>query len=274
MKINASANSGIRQLSFSFVPQRIAKVFFYAACILQIINLVGLVLQKVLGYDTFFLRALVVFFDVSEENNIPSLFSTLILFTASLLLFITYLIYRLKSLAYKIHWLLLSGIFLFLAVDEAIGIHEQFNRIKSLLQSNYSGYLDYPWILPYGIFATLVGLFFYKFLFHLPSRIRTMFVISGIGYVAATIGFEPIEGHLVKIYGDGYKYYLFCSLEEFLEMSSIILFNYSLLSYAASFSPALKITSKISQPISSTSSSSQPTVKIKVTNKLEEPVES
>lgn len=101
-----------------------------------------------------------------------------------------------------------------------------------------------------------------------------MFVISGIGYVAATIGFEPIEGHLVKIYGDGYKYYLFCSLEEFLEMSSIILFNYSLLSYAASFSPALKITSKISQSISSTPSSSQPTVKIKVTNKLEEPVES
>ncbi|WP_276500498.1 hypothetical protein [Terrimonas pollutisoli] len=273
MKVNASANSGIRQPSFSFVPQGVAKFFFYAACVLQIINLVGLVLQKILGYDNFFLRALVVFFDVSEENNIPALFSTLILFTASLLLFINYLIYRLKSLAYKIHWLLLSGIFLFLAVDEALGIHEQFNRIRSLLQSNYSGYLDYPWILPYGIFAILVGLFFYKFLFHLPSRIRILFVISGIGYVVSTIGFEPIEGHLIEIYGDGYEYYLFCSLEEFLEMSSIILFNYTLLSYAASFSPSLKITSKISRPTASTSSS-QPTVRIKVANKPEEPVES
>ena len=244
MKRNGTPlREGLQPL-LTVVPKKAGKALFYIAFLLLILNLAGIFLQTIGGYDNFFIRALVGFFDMSEENNIPSLFSALILFIASSILFILYLIYDQKSIKFKIHWLLLSCIFLFLSVDEAISIHEKFNRIKSLMSSNYSGYLDYPWILPYGVFASLVGLFFFKFLLHLPAKTRKAFIISGCLYVFATIGFEPIEGHVIETYGIGYQYYLFCSLEEFLEMCSIILFNYTLLNYTASFNPLMKVWQK------------------------------
>ena len=241
MMNNINKSSKIRQSSIAIKPEKIAAYLFRIAVCLFIFNLAGIFFQRILGYTNFFTNGFEYLFDASEENNIPTYFSTMILFIASAILFHLYLVPDPQTLKNKRYWLFLSFIFLFLSVDENISIHEQFNKIKSLLAPDTSGYLNYPWILPYGIFVLVVGGIFLKFLFSLPVKTRNLFIISGSIYVVATIGFELPEGKIVAVYGATTYYYLFCALEEFLEMSGIILFIYASLDYISFFKSSLKI---------------------------------
>lgn len=215
-------------------PRRTASVLFISAVVLVAINLLSICLEKLLQWDTAFTRALAFFFDVGREGNIPTLFSTLILALATLQLWLLYRVARVSSGVGKAHqWLILMGIFLFLTVDEATSIHEQFNKLRSFTMDT-TGYLYYAWILPYAIFAGAVGLYFLGFLRRLPSRTRRLFIISGVVFVTAAIGFEPMQGRILKIYEIGHLYdKLLSCAEEFLEMASIVLFNYALSDFLA-----------------------------------------
>jgi len=240
--MNANYKSVKDRLSSIVIrPEKIAIYFFHAAVFLFIFNLTGIFLQKILGYTNIFTNGFVYLFDASEENNIPTFFSSLILLIASILLYFIYLVSKQQAQKNKKYWLLLSLIFLFLSIDEAISIHEQFNKIKSLLATDASGYLNYPWILPYGLFVLVVGGVFLRFLFGLPVKTRNLFIISGSIYVLATIGFEIPEGRIVALYGATTYYYLLCAVEEFLEMTGIIIFIYASLNYISFFKFSLKI---------------------------------
>jgi len=113
--------------------------------------------------------------------------------------------------------------------------------------SDESGYLSYVWILPYGLFVLVTGVFFVRFVFSLPVKTRKLFIISGSIYVLATIGFEIPEGRVVAVYGATSYYYLLCSLEEFLEMVGVIIFIYALLDYTSLFKPPVQIMHKEEQ---------------------------
>lgn len=241
--------AGVRQPSFIIKPKKTAIFLFYIAVIMLLLNLTGIFFQKILGYSNFTINAFVYFFDASKEDNIPTLFSTLILFIASDFLFLIYLIPDKQVQKNKKYWLLLSLIFLYLSVDEAISIHEQFNKVKSLMTSEMPGYnVNAPWILPYGFLVLVIGIFFIKFLFRLPVKTRKLFVISGIIYVSGAIGFEILEGEAVLAYAYGKEYYLLCAAEEFLEMSGVILFIYALLDYITLFKPLVQFMYMEKQP--------------------------
>ena len=81
-----SLKNGERYAAVDIYPAKISLFLFYVAVGLGIINLAGLFLDKILGWNSFVTHALIYFFDVSQENNIPTLFSSLILFIASMLL--------------------------------------------------------------------------------------------------------------------------------------------------------------------------------------------
>ncbi len=217
-------------------PRTVASRTFIAALILLGINLLIVYLEKLAQLDTAVVRALVFFFDVGQEGNIPTLFSTLILALAALQLWLISRLATAHPQAGKARqWLILAWIFLFLSIDEATSIHEQFNKLRSFTPDN-SGYLHYTWILPYAAFAAVVGLYYLGFLRRLPTRTRRLFIISGLVFVAAAIGFEPLQGRIVKIYEVGHLYdRLLSCAEEFLEMSSIVLFNYALADFLALF---------------------------------------
>jgi hypothetical protein len=218
------------------MPKKIAMLFFSTAIFLAILNLAGIFFQKIMGYDNFITKALVYLFDASHEYNIPALFSTLILFISSVLLFMIYFIPGQKNKKHLKFWLLLGFVFLVLAIDEATVIHERF--------SNFSGRpdLEWTWILPYGILVLAGGIFFIRFLFSLTAKTRKLFIIAGSIYVTATMGFEPVEGYVMSAYGPTYTYFLLCAVEEFLEMAGIIIFIYALLDYISIFNLSLKIT--------------------------------
>ncbi len=225
----------VRQSSIVITPERTAIYLFGIAGFLFVFNLISIVLQKNLGYNGFFTKGLVYLFDASEESNIPTFYSSLVLTVAGALLFMIYLVSKQYAQKYVNHWLLLSLILFFLAVDESISIHEKFNKIGHYIKPDPEGYLKYPWILPYGLFVFVACGIFAKFVFALPKKTRNLFISSSIIYITATIGFEIIEGHVIAIFGVKSYYYLICALEEFLEMTGIIIFIYALLDYVTFF---------------------------------------
>lgn len=168
-------------------------------------------------------------FNLSEEWNVPALYSSAALLYCSALLALIASARR-TSLEGDAHqWRGLALIFCFLAVDEAFLIHE---RLMPLLRSEVkvSGLLYNAWIIPYGI---LVGLFvtaYAGFIRRLPAATRRLFLLAGAMYVTGAVGFEAVEG--LYIWRAGGR--LFAALEtceEFLEMAGVVVFIYALMSY-------------------------------------------
>jgi hypothetical protein len=161
-------------------------------------------------------------FDVDQEHNLPSWFSSFLLGCAAWLLWLIARRARAEGMAWSRHWMALALGFLLLSIDEVAGLHETLNTM-----------IEIPWTVPGGIVAVLACLAFVPLVRSLPRRTATLFVVSGISFIFGAIGIEIIgtgiaidELHLATL-----KYNLWALLEESLEMLSIVLFIYALLRY-------------------------------------------
>jgi hypothetical protein len=170
---------------------------------------------------------------LDAEFNIPTLFSTFILFCASLLLTTITSLERNQGNADVSYWAVLAFGFLYLAVDETIQIHEKFGiPLKKLLNNQHFGIFHHFWIIPGVAIVLILGLFFLKFFFRLPKKTRLNFFISAFLYIGGTIGIENIGGYYTDLYGlNNLGYSMIATLEESLEMAGAILFIWSLLIY-------------------------------------------
>ena len=146
-------------------------------------------------------------FDLDEENNIPTWFSSFLLLNNA---FILYLIASQENTTHKKHWLLLAIGFLILAVDEVAGMHESFN---SAIDSN--------WAIYGGILVLLVALSFLPFLMALPRKLMILFIISGVLFVSGAIVTELLSEDMDS---DSLAYMLAVALEEGLEMFGALMF--------------------------------------------------
>ena len=63
-------------------------------------------------------------FDVNKEYNIPTLFSSVLLFTCTLLMMLIAHMTRLNRGPFVMHWRILALVFLFLCLDESVKFHE------------------------------------------------------------------------------------------------------------------------------------------------------
>ncbi|WP_320677290.1 hypothetical protein [Prochlorococcus sp. MIT 1300] len=168
--------------------------------------------------------------------NIPTLFASLLLIFCAVLIGIVAkkIPYKSKDLAKK--WRAFKWIFLFLALDEALQIHEVFiiNGLKQLLPP----ILNSVWVVPYGIFLVWFLLYFKQLIFSLPLKIRRLTLFSGAVYVFGALILEIIGNYLVLksvIRLHGISYGLITTLEEFAELSGLIIFIYALLLYALDY---------------------------------------
>ena len=231
---DGSPNLSVEPLTFS-------KRLLIVAVVLFFLNLCAIYLKKVLLIDNFVSNALFFFFDASSEANIPTFFSSLILFIAAGILYVIYKAAS-KESGKKKYWMVLMVIFAWLSVDETASIHEQFGKIGNTfhLRSNYQYYI---WIIPVIPLAIIAFFFFLRFLFILPYPTRILFIISGAVYTGAAMCFELLEGKIAKNYGPNtLNDLLLCAAEEFLEMTGVIIFIYALLKYVAATDPSIFLT--------------------------------
>ena len=102
------------------------------------------------------------------------------------------------------------------------------------------GLLYFLWVIPYGIATFLLGLFYLRFLWRLPSATRRRFIVAGIIFLTGAIAFDMLGGLEAETYG--FNNVIYCALytiEEFLEMLGSILFLSALLRHLGPISLTL-----------------------------------
>ena len=210
-------------------PRKTAGILSTIVLLLTLAHIAGQYSTYYLGYDNIF--GLIPQFNLNSEQNIPALFSTLILLLSSILLAIIAYAVKKTGASYFYHWLGLSLIFLFLSMDESLSFHESMT-VPLRKGLNTSGILFYAWVIPYGI-ALLILIFLYlKFFISLPAKTRKLFIIAAVAYLIGVIGIELIGGRIDEQIGrHNATYVVFSTIEEVLEMGGIVVFIYALMYY-------------------------------------------
>jgi hypothetical protein len=201
------------------------------ACLLVFASIAGQVMKYIFGHPT--VHGLVHLFNVSHEQNIPTLFSVILLLTCAGLLGVIFYFQRKQQLELSMYWAILSLGFIYMAIDEFTELHENVGMLLKPLIGGYShGFFYYSWVIPALILVIFLGIFFLKFLLHLPKKTRVAFIIAGIVYLTGLIGIEMPGGYYAELHGGtNLTYSLITTLEESLEMLGLILFIRALLDY-------------------------------------------
>lgn len=210
--------------------QKIAIVLFLITALVVVAHVIVYFLQQVLSPAVW--DSLDGLFNLSRENNFPTYFSAFLLVVAGLLARILYLYKKKAGSTYSMQWLLLSFVFIFLSLDEAVQIHERLTKISGeQFKFLNSGFLSFAWVIPYTVLFLVVAVYFARFVFALPKRTRNLFLASGVLYIGGALGFEFVEGYVFNRYGFNVVYWMLATIEEVMEMTGVILVIYAMLDY-------------------------------------------
>ena len=212
----------------SINPKKIARSLVYVTVFLTLIYIISGILEKMLGVESIVTKSLYYAFDMDGEDNIPSAFSFVILVLSAVLLIVIG-----KSTSITKHrkfWFLLSFIFLFLACDEFMQIHEKLGMYLKDSKESVGG-SNFVWVLPYGIAALAVGFLFIRFVLQLPRKTRNLFFIAGFLYVFSALFIDYLQGIIQKQGLPKTYYKVLTCIEEPGEMIGVIIFIYALLDF-------------------------------------------
>lgn len=172
----------------------------------------------------------VALFDLNQEDNFPSLYSGAALLLTSALLAAAGAAERRRNRP-AAAWNLLSGVFVMLAADEWLSLHETIgSHMKRLVHA--SGALHHPWVIPGGLITAALGVLYVPFLLRLPKRTRILFVVSGLIFVGGAVGMEMVGGLIMDRWGgESLAHAVEVLVEESMEMFGIVFFIYSIISY-------------------------------------------
>ena len=179
------------------------------------------------GFEHGLVRLLFSLFFLDGEGNVPALFSTCLFLINAAIFLIVWKAACLAGDSPKI-WLFLSGVFVFLALDESISIHERLiDPFRQALDA--TGIFYYTWIVPYGIGVVLLSIFAIPVFLRMQKRIRFWFGLSAATYLLATIGFEMISGKYLVMMNEqkDIVWILMMTVEESLEMAGLIILVYA-----------------------------------------------
>lgn len=214
------------------IQKKVFVVLLLIILTLLVADLLGIYMK--FTFENKLVEKLVPLFDFDAEGNIPTLFSSIILFISSGLLLIISSAHKRLGSSY-LSWMGLAVIFLFLSIDETVGIHEQVaSFIRNRLHT--TGIFYYAWVIPYGILVLVLLAVYFRFLMNLPKKIMIMFLVSGSLYIAGAIGFEILGSLEASKHAEGdIVFSLLVACEESFEMLGISLFIYALLEYISTY---------------------------------------
>lgn len=226
-------------MRFTVVPFKVFKFLLVCIGLLAIAHIITFILLQsgvipLEGTRYAFIQR----FNLDGEGTIGSWFSQVILLTAAVLLFLIFRLARKLNNKDSKYWGMLSVIFVYLSIDEAVALHEMAVEPVRQRLGIEGGYLYFAWIIPALIILALAGVLFLRFWRRLPRRTRYMFIVSLGIYLAGAVGVEMISanyhgtpGAFFSMYGSFWM--ISFLVEECLEMLGVSLFIWSLLDYIA-----------------------------------------
>ncbi|MFV1873321.1 MAG: hypothetical protein ACMZ64_08390 [Oleiphilus sp.] len=224
----------MKALEITVRPYQVRRFLLTTISVLAVMHIAQLCIYFYIDDpDTFdFIQLL----DFDYEGNLPSFYSALALLYCAQQLFWIAKFHSRERDAFIVHWYGLSGIFAFLAVDEASALHEEVgDLVESLALFDAEGFLYFAWVVPYGLLLIVFLLSYLKFLLHLPKNTRQSFLMTGSLFIAGAVGIETLSAQEADVNGTLTIWYsTLYTLEELFEMVAIALFAHSLLIYQAS----------------------------------------
>jgi hypothetical protein len=221
-------------------PKKVFKALFCLNIIIFLLSLFFCSLQYIVGRQSTLLNLAVKIFNVDNELFIPAFYSSILLGTSSVLFLVIAYVKHVKNSPFVPHWFFLSFIFLIMAWDEAVSIHELFignpfyeNALSALgisLKSNI--FFKFSWVV-LGAFSITIFLFSYlKFFLYLSTYQKHILSAAFLVYVCGALGMEIVNSAVANLYTEVSLIYIFgTSIEELLEMMSISLLIYALLKF-------------------------------------------
>ncbi|MGB7084382.1 MAG: hypothetical protein WBD47_02430 [Phormidesmis sp.] len=208
-------------------PAHVFKGLLAVICLLTLLSLTSAFFRLYLKNS---LHGAVWLFEVSGDANIPTWYASVtLLFCALLLLIIGWLRFQEKERHAK-YWLSLSGIFVWLSIDEVAMLHEWSGDLFTVPAAR--GFLSYGWVVVAIPLVALIGLYYRRFLQSLPVRTRNLFLLAAFVFVGGALGIEMVNARLDYTVGyESLAYTLSTAVEEFCEMLGVAIFIYALLSY-------------------------------------------
>lgn len=200
------------------------------------LSLISLFLQFIQYFSDVTVHPTVLFyFNVDLENNIPTLYSAALLLLSSILLYTISV--TPEGTRKRLHWQILSLVFLFLSLDELLQLHENINHLLSKVTEvggSVSG-TDRWDVFSLMLFAG-VGLSYFRFFWSLPQKVKRLFFTAATSFVVGGAGIEFLGvNFLTSIYHQPiFLAEVISTIEEFLEMLGTCLFINGLLTYAQS----------------------------------------
>lgn len=224
-------NVNILKRKFAVRPHQVFNLTGLVISLLASINIILIFVRYGLQYNSTMTDSLFTLFDLDNEHNVPTYWSSLLLLTAALLLTYIFIQKYLLKEKYRFHWLMLAGIFLFMSMDEYMALHERMIKpLRSLFDAG--GWLYFSWVIPAFVVVGIIGFLFFPFILSLRAPIRNMFFLSGIIYLGGVLGVEMLSGYITYNYGQrSLLYPMTTTVEETLEMFGVAYFIYALLTY-------------------------------------------
>ncbi len=223
-------------------PKTIVKYLTLGVIILTLISIPIQIGKYVFDYRQEWTRM----FNLDREMNLPTWYTALMLVFCALLLRIIAQGKKTKGESYFPQWNFLSILFVFLALDEVLQIHELF--IIHDLSRMLPGIFYSVWVIPYGIALIIFTQKYWKFTLNLSKQTRFHFIFAAILYIGGGLGMEMVGGYWTDLEGQqNLVYALMATLEEVMEMMGIIVFIYGLLTYLKVWQNELKIHIKFSK---------------------------
>ncbi|MBW1712142.1 MAG: hypothetical protein JRJ59_03240 [Deltaproteobacteria bacterium] len=181
--------------------------------------------------EPFLAKSFNSFFSLNKEANLPTWFSTILLFFSSCLLGLIAALNLKDGRRFRYHWLILALIFLALSLDEAAWVHEKFtDRIREIF--DLSGIFYYAWVLPAIFLVIGFGLAYLRFVLALAPRTRSLFILAAALSVGGGLILEMGGGWIESSYGaESLLFRLETVAEEALEMVGMTVFIYALLDH-------------------------------------------
>lgn len=161
---------------------------------------------------------------LDNEWNLASWMSVMLLLAGALLPALIARHARDRGESFVWHWRILAIGFVYLALDEGIGIHELWARpMQATFET--SGVLQFAWVIPAAIAVGIVILLYLPFLRHLASSLRWRLVVAGGLYVGGAIGMELVGGAAISEVGsDALTYQMVAAVEEVMEITGVMLY--------------------------------------------------
>lgn len=228
------------ELACSVPPWSVARLLALVVATLTLLSVLGRLAVLVLpDFPVRDVAARLV--DLDQEMNIPTVYSALAILVCSALLAVIARSRRLVEGAHDDrHWWALSLIFVGLALDELLSLHEELTGRVEL--GAVSRVTLFSWVVVGAGFVVVVAAAFSRFLMRLPAATRRLFLLAGVLFVTGTIVMEAAGGYLGGPgRQDSLAYLIVAHVEEVLEMAGIVVFIYALLSFLRRVTPGVVV---------------------------------